>query len=232
MEDLLRWKQAKFSLDRPKGGRHRHVTSKRLKQSFCALLGFVVRERPDLEITSVADLVRREIVGGFAEWSMNERRVAGDSLLRNFRLLFAALSQHPSFNSLDLSWTKRFLGSLPTEPKSELKKRKAEKFLPHKVIQSIPAKIRAGRQAASKKDVPHVARLAMEELLMLWFCILPWRQRNVRECRIGGPTPNLFKGRAGTSTVLEMPPRTQGRSAESASACPLAEQGSGRCGPS
>lgn len=33
----------------------------------------------------------------------------------------------------------------------------------------------------------------MDELLMKWLITLPWRQRNIRECRIGGATPNLFK---------------------------------------
>jgi integrase len=28
---------------------------------------------------------------------------------------------------------------------------------------------------------------------MLWMVILPWRQRNLRECRITGSSPNLFK---------------------------------------
>jgi integrase len=29
---------------------------------------------------------------------------------------------------------------------------------------------------------------------MTWLVTLPWRQRNLRECRISGSTPNLFKG--------------------------------------
>ena len=54
--------------------------------------------------------------------------------------------------------------SLPTEGESELKKRKAEKYLEYSVVESIPAKIRAERAAAEKKGIIHVARLATEEL--------------------------------------------------------------------
>ena len=32
---------------------------------------------------------------------------------------------------------------------------------------------------------------------------LPWRQRNIRECRIGGPNPNLFKAPIGLYSAME-----------------------------
>ena len=36
-------------------------------------------------------------------------------------------------------------------------------------------------------------RLAHDELLMLWITTLPWRQQNLRQCRLGDPaTANLF----------------------------------------
>jgi integrase len=38
---------------------------------------------------------------------------------------------------------------------------------------------------------------AHNELLMLWFLLLPWRQRNIRELRVGGSNPNLFKAPIG-----------------------------------
>jgi hypothetical protein len=34
-----------------------------------------------------------------------------------------------------------------------------------------------------------------DELLTLWLTILPWRQKNVRECRVCGSERNLFKAR-------------------------------------
>jgi integrase len=34
---------------------------------------------------------------------------------------------------------------------------------------------------------------ARDQLLMLWILLLPWRQRNIRELKVGGGEPNLFK---------------------------------------
>jgi hypothetical protein len=77
------------------------------------------------------------------EWSINVRRVKGRSLLFPLRLLSAAMRQHPSYKSVDLNWFKPLIGTLPIEPKSELKKRKAAKYLEYSVLESIPAMIRA-----------------------------------------------------------------------------------------
>jgi hypothetical protein len=40
---------------------------------------------------------------------------------------------------------------------------------------------------------------------MSWLIILPWRQRNVRECRIGGEVPNLFKAPISPFSMLTAP---------------------------
>jgi hypothetical protein len=165
-----------------------------LEQFLSGLYGFTVNSRPDLEITSLAQLVQEPIVGAFAEWCMNERKIDGESIQRKLRLLSAAMSQHPAHRSVDLSWLKSLGDSLPVSTNSELKSRKAAKYLPFDVVKAIPAKMRTERLAASKRGIVHLASHAMNELLMTWLPILPWRQRNIRECRISGPSPNLFKG--------------------------------------
>lgn len=47
--------------------------------------------------------------------------------------------------------------------------------------------------------------MSMEELLVRWLLILPWRNANLRECRIGGPVPNLFKGRIDPFSTIDKP---------------------------
>jgi len=93
--ELLRWKQAEYAFDRPKDARHWPVTSKRLQHVICALLGFVVNVRGGTEITLLSQLAQNKVIGGFAEWCINERKVKGQTLQRNLRLLFAAMHQHP-----------------------------------------------------------------------------------------------------------------------------------------
>jgi integrase len=205
VDEILRWKQAEYSLDRPKGARNRPVTARRLRYLFGALLGFVVNVRGEAPVTSLAQLVQKGIVGGFAEWCINVRKVKGESLQRNLRLLSAAMSQHPTYKSLDIAWLKPLVDSLPMEANSEARKRKAEKFLEYKILEAIPGRIRAGRAAAGTKGKRNVALLDMSELLMRWLPILPWRQRNIREMRIGGPKPNLFRGKIPPFSEIEKP---------------------------
>ena len=40
---------------------------------------------------------------------------------------------------------------------------------------------------------------------MSWLVILPWRQRNIRECRIGGEVPNLFKAPISRHSMVTAP---------------------------
>jgi integrase len=45
----------------------------------------------------------------------------------------------------------------------------------------------------------------MEEFMFRWYLALPWRQRNLRECRIGGFAPNLFKGKIPPISDIDKP---------------------------
>jgi integrase len=204
LTELSRWKQAEYSLGRVTP-RIRETSARNLQEFTCRLIGYAVNIRGEVGLTSLSQVVTEQIVGGFVEWSINVRRVKGRSLLFPLRLLSAAMRQHPSYKSVDLNWFKPLIGTLPIEPKSELKKRKAAKYLEYSVLESIPAMIRAERPAAEKKGIARVARLAMDELMMTWLPILPWRQRNVRECRIGGRIPNLFKSKIPPFSDIDKP---------------------------
>ena len=204
VQQLLDWKTVEYLPERPKNGRHREVTSVRLQQIICALLGYAKNIRGESEIISLPQLVQKPIIDGFTTWCINKRKVKGQTLQRNLRLLNAAMHQHPSYKNLDYSWFKPALDRLPTEPKSVLRRRKAEKSLEYRVLESIPAKIHAERSSPKKKGAD-LAYIAMEELLISWLIPLPWRQRNVRECRVGGPRPNLFKGKIPPFMYIDKP---------------------------
>ena len=150
-------------------------------------------------------MAQRHILGGFIEWCITEREVKGQTLQRNLRLLDGALRQHPRYEGLKLDWFKPLLDGIPSEPDSVLKKRKAEKTLEYAVIKTIPAKIRAQRLSAAKRGPKQLALVVRNELMIRWLSVLLWRQRNIRECRIGGPLPNLYKGPVPTVTTIDMP---------------------------
>lgn len=169
------------------------------------LFGYAVNVQHETEIASLPQLLRQEIIGGYIEWCINERGVKGQTLQRNLRLVAAVLNQHPSYRSVDQKWFKPLLESIPLEPDSDLKKRKAEKYLDYTILEGIPAKIRAGRAGAAKQGRKPLALCVRDELLIRWLTILPWRQRNIRECRIGGPSPNVFKSPISEMTNIELP---------------------------
>jgi len=138
-----------FAVGRPKGGRHRDVTSKQLKDVICGLFGYVVNIRGESGYLP-ATACREADCDGYLEWSINERRVKG------YPLQCASSAQRSDASAsnifvLDLSWFKPMLDSLPTEPESELKKRRAARCLDYQVVESIPAKLGAERTAAAKK---------------------------------------------------------------------------------
>ncbi len=203
--ELLKWKQAAYAMDRPRGGQHRPVTAKRLRHVLCALLGYAVNVREETGITTMSQLVRKEIVSGFIEWCINARQVKGQTLQRNLRLIPAALRYHPSHRSIDISWFKPLLDGIPVEDEAELEMRKEQKYLDYQVLESIPDKVHAIRQGSNKLETDEVALLAMHEFLMRWLAALPWRQRNVRECRIDGPRPNLFKAALEPNSRVDKP---------------------------
>ena len=203
--ELLKWKQDPYRYDRPKGARHRAPTAKRLRHVICALYGFAINIRHEGSIKSLPDLANQHLIGTYIEWCMSERAVKGQTLQRNLRLLDGVLRQHPRYKGLDLAWFKPMLDGIPVEPDSVLQKRKAEKTLEYSVIETIPDKIRAQRPLVAKKGKHDLALLVRDELMIRWFTVLPWRQRNLRECRIGGPTPNLYKGTVPTVTPIDMP---------------------------
>ena len=202
---LRKWKCEEYSIGRPKDGRHREVTSKALEDAICTLLGFVVNILEEPAAATLSELVQERIVGGFIEWSINVRKVKGRSLQRNLCLISAAMRQHPFYKLLDLRWFKILVDGLSLERSDALKKRKAVKYVAYDILDTIPATIRALRPAAEKKGKVYVARLAMEELLMRWLLTLPWRQRNIRECRSGGSMPNLFKATVPTFSGINKP---------------------------
>jgi integrase len=203
--ELLRWKQSVYSHGRPKDARHRKTTSLNLQQVTCSVIGYATNILGECGLTSLSQVVTEPVIGAFAEWSINERQVKLGSLQQNLRLLLAAMRHHPAYKTLEWGWFQALLEGLPVEPESELKDRKAAKYVEYPVVEAIPGKIRADRRIAEMKRPHQTHLLVMKELMMRWLVTLPWRQRNLRECRIGGGSPNLFKGRIPPLSDIDKP---------------------------
>lgn len=205
ISDLLRWKQAYYVWDRSSDARHRPPTAKRLRHIISALYGYAMSREGASPISSLPDLAQPGTVGPYIEWCINEREVKGQTLQRNLRLLDAVLRQYPRYKDHDFSWFKPLLDGIPIDSDAVLKKRRAEKVLEYAIAEKIPEIIHTQRTKASKKGPKCLALLVRNELLMRWLPVLPWRQRNIRECRINGPKPNLYKAPVPEITTIDLP---------------------------
>lgn len=203
---LLKWKQADYARNRPPRGKIREVSAEKLRGIICQLAGYVINVC-DSHPASVTELLQQEFVERFVEWMINERGVKGRSFRQSMGMIFAVVRYHSAYTSVDFAWFKSLLNSIPSEDDSERKDRKAQKYVEYEVLEGIPYKIRAERKISEKRreNKHRIACLAMEELVMRWLTILPWRQRNVRQCRIAGPIPNLFKGKIPPFSGLDKP---------------------------
>jgi hypothetical protein len=107
-------------------------------------------------------------------------------------MIYAALRLHPKYKDQDYSWFSVLFDQIPEDDPSRIQEMKAKKSVPFEDLCKIPAAIRAERLKLDPKSIA-ASRLVHDELLMLWLTTLPWRQRNIRECRLGQPeTDNLF----------------------------------------
>jgi hypothetical protein len=98
-----------------------------------------------------------------------------------------------------------FLDGLPTESAAEIRDKQIAKQVPYATVATIPAKIHVDRRCASRSGRMALAICVRNELLMKWLTVLPWRQKNIRECRVGGPRPNLFKSPLDRESAVAKP---------------------------
>lgn len=202
---VVKWKQAEFAINRPKRGKIRAISATVLIQIISQVAGYFVNVC-GRELSSFSQILERNVIEGFVEWSINERGVKGLSIKPRIGMIAAVVKTHPMFAGQDFSWFKTLADSIPLEDESERKKRKALKYLEYEALEGIPGAIHAQvEKALRRKRVYRAACLATEELLMKWLLILPWRQRNLRECRIGGSHPNIFRGKISPFSDIDKP---------------------------
>jgi len=193
VEELMDWKVSDFQLDRPSGARIRPISAKSLTNFICRITGYVQKIILKPQVTSLVDLVTRDHIAGFTTWGRNTRKMKGQSLSSGLGMIYAALRDNPKYKALDLSWFESIIDQMPIESQSAIDQRKAKKFISYEVAEQIPSRIRAQR-LKTKVQNPHILAVHVRnELFMLWLLILAWRQKNIRDCRVTGDSPNLFK---------------------------------------
>jgi hypothetical protein len=190
---LLQWKQARFAKGRPQRARHRPVSAKLLEGWINRLYGFAKNVAGYSDIKTLLDLVSEDVVTSFVEWALNERHLTRESMMK-LSMIYGAVRHHPDYKGQNWEWFSTLFSMLPEDQEAVRLAKKAAKTLPYDVLCTVPVRMREKR-LKMKCDSWQTSWLVMQELLITWFTVLPWRQRNVRECRIGEPeTANVFYG--------------------------------------
>jgi hypothetical protein len=191
VRELLVWKQARFAKGRPQKTRHRPASAKLLESNILRLFGFARNIGNFSDVTSLRSLFTEEIVSAFVEWGLNERGLTRSSLL-HLSMIYGAMRHHPKYKDQDYGWFSTLLDEVPEDDPSVLQEKQAKKSVAHEDLCKIPVAMQAARMKLNRGDAK-ASRLAHDQLLILWLTTLPWRQRNLRECRIGDPkTANVF----------------------------------------
>lgn len=207
IQAVLKWKTAEFAKGRPKWGKIRMITAKGFQLTLTQIAGFAINIY-GIQPASLVELIQKDLIEAYVEWAINERGHTGYTLQRRLGTVAALMCNHPAYASFDFNWMRSLIDSIELGDLSDRKQRKAEKYIDYAMLETIPDKIRAERVAYAKKkkkNAKKVARIAMEEFMFRWLLVLPWRQRNIREMRIGGPAPNLFKARIAPFSELDKP---------------------------
>jgi integrase len=203
---LLKWKQADFAPGRPRKCHHRAVTAIRLKDTIVRLYGFVTTVNHgnghgryhvgESRITSLPALVTRESVTAWVDWCINERKNKGSHVTGDLALIYAAMRYYPLYKDYDFAWLGKLILEIPEDPESGITESKARKYVPYALLSDIPRMLHEKRKEIGARGERQLAWLVHDELLMRWLTTLVWRQRNIRESRIGSNAElvNLFKG--------------------------------------
>jgi integrase len=106
-----------------------------------------------------------------------------------------ALRTYPLLARHDLHWIPKLISQLPTDCEVKRRESKESRWVPYDVLAGLPDQIREDAETSRCYGEKARAIQARNELLIAWLTVLPWRQRNLRECKIlpsslGG---NIFK---------------------------------------
>jgi integrase len=175
------WKTAAFMAGRPIKARHRAVTAWHLQKILGRLYGFL-RDVLRKNVDTFAELVSKENVSAYAEWCLNERGLHATTLAVWVGMI-GALGRYPLLGGKTFGWARDLIAGLPPDVDNRTKQLKAQKWVDYDVLWRAPGRILndANRAANSRKK----AVLTRNALLIKWLLVAPWRQKNLRECRIG-----------------------------------------------
>jgi hypothetical protein len=175
----------------------RPITVRNLRDFLCQLLGYARNEREvKLNPLTVQELLSEELVTEFVDWGL-DRGLSPSGCKSRLPVLSASIKEYDSepFLAKNFSWLDRFIPTLEDTPRELIDLRKAEKWIEYDDLDSVPGKIEA-EMRRQKLGPVGAALMKRNASIMRFFAIVPFRQINLRGCKLGPPSMggNLFKG--------------------------------------
>jgi len=188
--------EEKLSPDRKSERILRPVSARGVQAFICRQYGYLTKVKGE-QVTSLRDLCTSPRTYDFANWCRYTRQLCKRTLLSPLASLYAALKAYPSFADQNLDWFTGLLAQLEDNEEDELiaGDAKERKWVPYDILEQLPERMRRDTDQLCRKGTPQYVAAIRDILLIKWLLILPWRQRNLRECRIGlqEDGANIFK---------------------------------------
>jgi hypothetical protein len=193
---LREWKTAEFSQGRKSKSRHRAVSAQTFQDFTCRYYGFVSRvERK--QVSDMKALFNEDSMFNYVNWCRNERHVRKVSLFVPLTTLYRVVKTYPYFKGVEFGWLKSLLDQLTDneEDRSLVNEAKQRKWVYYDKLCELPEKMRRDAEKKYERGSKRYACAMRDILLIIWLLTLPWRQRNIREMRIGRREDgaNIFK---------------------------------------
>jgi hypothetical protein len=180
--DLLKRKTADFDPDVPPRATMRPISAEFLKREFCRVYGFCTKVLGK-KVSTLQELISQEVITAFASWCLNQRKVSGRTVEIDLARI-CGLKWYPPLASIDFSWLPKLMAKLPKRHEEDIQAKKDGKWLRYEILAGIPERIR--KDAVRDRSLSEIARAEMmrDALLIQLLSTLPWRQLNLRQCKI------------------------------------------------
>jgi integrase len=202
VESLMRFKTDDIVSGRPPRCKHRPETARNFEKFLGQLLGFI-RNVKGKQPLNLREFFSEENLTEFVRWAVNVRKRRCTSLIPHLATVKSILTVYAPLNGTDPKWLANLIGQLQTKEDRKLTRMaRARKWVDFDRLDRIPDLIRQERDSSVNWSPKRRALAVRDELLMKFLVLLVWRQRNIRECKLGA---NLFKGRIQPYSTIDKP---------------------------
>jgi hypothetical protein len=192
---LLKWKTDPYVDDRPARSKSlRPASAARLNENLCQLYGFA-RNVKGTQPCTLADLFSQECLGEFLKWSECERKVKISTLVQSLGLIVPIVRYYPLLQGKDFNWIFNRLPAMQDRAESSDINCEEACGADYDTLARIPDLIRREAERLRNGEDKKRATLIRDQLLIKFLLVLAWRQRNLRECKLGNRKDgaNIFK---------------------------------------